>query len=154
MSKIQEKPSALQRKHPALQKMKFITFFSMFVGNFYPRGSGSRIRIRMQGPYSIRIQMQGPHLIRIQSGSGSTTLLPTVPDNRLDRAKDLLSGDLHVVLDLGKDGGLHVVALLPRPLAPHHKPRALLHPAPNVGQDGVHLSLGDLGLGYTDYDVF
>jgi hypothetical protein len=99
----------------------------------------------MQGPYSIRIQMQGPHLIRIKSGSGSTTLLPTVPDNRLDRAKDLLSGDLHGVLDLGKDGGLHVVALLPRPLAPHHQPRTLLHPAPNVGQDGVHLSLGDLG---------
>jgi hypothetical protein len=88
---------------------------------------------------------------RIQPGSGSTTLLPTVPDNRLDRAKDLLSGNLHVVLDLGKDGGLHVVALLSRPLAPHHQPGPLLHPAPNVGQDGVHLSLGDLGLGYSDY---
>jgi hypothetical protein len=27
MSKLQEKPSALKREHPALQKMKFINFF-------------------------------------------------------------------------------------------------------------------------------
>jgi hypothetical protein len=27
MSKLQEKPSALKREHPALQKMKFIYFF-------------------------------------------------------------------------------------------------------------------------------
>jgi hypothetical protein len=100
-----------------------------------------RIRIRMQGPHSIRIR------IRIHNTA-------TVPDNRLDRAKDLLSGNLHVVPDLGKDGGLHVVALLPRPLAPNHQPCPLLHPAPDVGQDGVHLSLGDLGLGYSDYDVY
>jgi hypothetical protein len=41
MYKPQEKPSALKRKHPALQKIKFINFFSMFVGHFYPPGSGS-----------------------------------------------------------------------------------------------------------------
>jgi hypothetical protein len=33
MSKLQEKPSALKREHPALQNMKF--FFSIFVGNFF-----------------------------------------------------------------------------------------------------------------------
>jgi hypothetical protein len=34
MSKLQDKPSALKRKHPA-QKMKFIiNFFSIFVGHF------------------------------------------------------------------------------------------------------------------------
>jgi hypothetical protein len=27
MSQLQEKPSALKREHPALQKMKFINFF-------------------------------------------------------------------------------------------------------------------------------
>ena len=27
MSKLQEKPSALKREHPALQKIKFINFF-------------------------------------------------------------------------------------------------------------------------------
>ena len=27
MSKLQEKPSALKREHPALQKMKFMNFF-------------------------------------------------------------------------------------------------------------------------------
>jgi hypothetical protein len=32
-SKIQEKPSALKRKHRALQNMK-LDFFSIFVGNF------------------------------------------------------------------------------------------------------------------------
>jgi hypothetical protein len=40
MSKLQEKPSVLKREYPALQKMKFINFFSMFVGHFCPSGSG------------------------------------------------------------------------------------------------------------------
>ncbi len=40
MSKLQEKPSALKREHPALQKMKFINFF-MFWGHFCPTGSRS-----------------------------------------------------------------------------------------------------------------
>ncbi len=34
MSKLQEKPSALKREHPAL------FFVSMFVGHFCPPGSG------------------------------------------------------------------------------------------------------------------
>jgi hypothetical protein len=29
-SKLQQKPSALKREHPALQKMKFIIFFKFF----------------------------------------------------------------------------------------------------------------------------
>jgi hypothetical protein len=47
MSKLQEKPSALKREHPALQKIKFINF-SLFVGHFalldpdLDRESGSR----------------------------------------------------------------------------------------------------------------
>jgi hypothetical protein len=40
-SKLQEKPSALKREHAALQQMKFINFFSIFVGHFCPLGSGS-----------------------------------------------------------------------------------------------------------------
>jgi hypothetical protein len=36
-SMLQEKPSALKREHPALQK---IILFSMFVGHFCPPGSG------------------------------------------------------------------------------------------------------------------
>jgi hypothetical protein len=39
-SKLQEKPSALKRDHPALQKMKLINCF-LFIGSFYPPGSGS-----------------------------------------------------------------------------------------------------------------
>ncbi len=39
MSTLQEKPSALKREHPALQKLKFINFF-MFVGHFCPPGPG------------------------------------------------------------------------------------------------------------------
>ncbi len=35
-SKLQEKPSALEREHPALQKIKFINFFSIFAGHFAP----------------------------------------------------------------------------------------------------------------------
>jgi hypothetical protein len=34
--------SALKREHP-LQKMKFINFFSIFVGHFCPPGSGSNL---------------------------------------------------------------------------------------------------------------
>ncbi len=40
-SKLQEKPSALTGEHRALQKMKLIYFFHMFVGHFCPPGSGS-----------------------------------------------------------------------------------------------------------------
>jgi hypothetical protein len=39
-SKLQEKPSALKREHPALQNMKFLNFF-IFLGHFCPPGSGS-----------------------------------------------------------------------------------------------------------------
>ncbi len=47
MSKLQKKPSALKREHPALQNMKFLKFFSVFVGHFCPPGSGFRIRVRI-----------------------------------------------------------------------------------------------------------
>ncbi len=51
---LQEKPSALKRDHPALQKWNLLTF-SILVGKFCPPGSGSRLRIRIQGPLWIRI---------------------------------------------------------------------------------------------------
>ncbi len=38
--KLQEKPSALKREHPALQKMKILFFFGV-LGHFCPPGSGS-----------------------------------------------------------------------------------------------------------------
>jgi hypothetical protein len=41
MSKLQEKPSALKRGHPALQNKKFLNFFLLFVDHFCPAGSGS-----------------------------------------------------------------------------------------------------------------
>ncbi len=42
--KLQEKPSALKREHPALQKMKILSFFLFFWDIFLP----SWIRIRIQ----------------------------------------------------------------------------------------------------------
>ncbi len=45
MSKLQEKPSALKREHPALKKMKFMNFFYA-CGSFFP----SWIRIRIANP--------------------------------------------------------------------------------------------------------
>ncbi len=33
-SKLQEKPSALKREHPALQNFKFLPFFPIFEGHF------------------------------------------------------------------------------------------------------------------------
>jgi hypothetical protein len=41
MSKVQEKIAAFKRENPAFQNMKFLNFISIFVGNFYPPGSGS-----------------------------------------------------------------------------------------------------------------
>ncbi len=77
MSKLQNKPSALKREHPALQKIKFLIFFCFFLlviflkiffggfiyffpRTFYPprsgSGSGFRIRIRIQWSDWIRIR--------------------------------------------------------------------------------------------------
>jgi len=44
LSKLQEKPSAFRREHPALQMMKLINCFLLFytfLGHFCPPGSGS-----------------------------------------------------------------------------------------------------------------
>jgi hypothetical protein len=75
MSKLQKKPSALKREHPALHNMKLKKKF-YFSGSFLPSrsgfgfGSGFQIRIRISNTDPDQ------HLIdiRIQSGSGSETL--------------------------------------------------------------------------------
>jgi hypothetical protein len=41
MTKLQEKPSALKREHPALKKIKFINFF-LYLWEFLSSGYGSR----------------------------------------------------------------------------------------------------------------
>ncbi len=66
-----KKPLALKTEHPALQNMKFLSLFFIFVGPFCPSGAGSGFRIRIHRPDSIRIQ----------SGSGSETpgRAPSVP---------------------------------------------------------------------------
>jgi hypothetical protein len=46
-SKLQKKPSALKREHPALQNMKFLNF-STLVGHFCPPRSGFGFRIRIR----------------------------------------------------------------------------------------------------------
>jgi hypothetical protein len=43
---LQEKPSA----HPALQNLKYLNFFSIFVGHFRPPGSGSTDLIESLDP--------------------------------------------------------------------------------------------------------
>jgi hypothetical protein len=42
MSKLQKKPSALKREHPALHNMKFLNFF-YFCGSFLPSWIRTRI---------------------------------------------------------------------------------------------------------------
>ncbi len=42
--------------HPALQNIKFLSLFSIFVGHFCPPGFGSRFRIRIHWPDWIRIR--------------------------------------------------------------------------------------------------
>jgi hypothetical protein len=51
MSKLQEKPSALKREHPAL-KNEIYELFSKFVVHFLP----SWIRIRIHGTHCIQIR--------------------------------------------------------------------------------------------------
>jgi hypothetical protein len=59
VSKLQKKPSALKREHPALQNMKYL----IFVDHFCPPGSGSGFRIRIQIP------IHWPDWIRIRNTS-------------------------------------------------------------------------------------
>jgi hypothetical protein len=54
MFKLQEKTSALKKEHPALPKMKFITFFCYVCGSFLP--SWIRIRIANLDADPIRIR--------------------------------------------------------------------------------------------------
>ncbi len=69
IKKLQEKPSALKREHPELKKMKFINFFSTFVGLFALLDPDpdcesrlrNRIRIRIQGtPIESRSRSTAP----------------------------------------------------------------------------------------------
>jgi hypothetical protein len=47
-SKLQKKLSAHKREHPALQKVKFLSFLWYLVGHFCPPGSGSGFRIQIR----------------------------------------------------------------------------------------------------------
>ena len=62
MSNIQEKLSALKREHPALQKMKLLTFSSIFVGRFLP----SWIRIRDPGT-PLNSDPDPQHFLRVSA---------------------------------------------------------------------------------------
>ncbi len=64
MSKLQEKPSARKKEHPAFQKMIFLPLdCSLFSGAFFPS-------------WNRRIRIQGSHWIRVQSGSTTMILTP------------------------------------------------------------------------------
>ncbi len=82
-SKLQKKPSAVKRIHPALQNMKFLNF-STFVGHFCPPRSGSGFR--------IRIRIHWPEWIWIQFGSGSATL--TNGDTLYQNSDNLIGGKI------------------------------------------------------------
>ncbi len=83
-SKLQKKPSALRRGHPAVQNMKFLKFFIFFCLFFLLAGriqipipdpdseSGSRYRIWIK----IRIHWSDSIRIRIQSGSKTPGSVP------------------------------------------------------------------------------
>ncbi len=59
-SKLQKKPQAIKREHPALQNMKFLILSIFFVGHFCPpiSGSGFRIWNRIHWLDWIRIQSE------------------------------------------------------------------------------------------------
>ncbi len=69
MSKLQEKPLALKREHPALQKPEIYQLFSMFVGHFCPHISGST---------ALEKARQTEEIAHIQ-GSGDLIWRPTHP---------------------------------------------------------------------------
>jgi hypothetical protein len=59
LSKLQEKPLAQIREHPALQNSKVSSVFSLFVGHFCPSETGSG----SSRPKSIRIRNAGERLL-------------------------------------------------------------------------------------------
>jgi hypothetical protein len=69
MPKLQEKPSALKREHPALQKIKILSFFYFF-GSFLP----SWIRIRIRNLYADPDPAAQINADPSGYGSGSETL--------------------------------------------------------------------------------
>jgi hypothetical protein len=82
-SKLQEKPSALQRDHPALQKLKFTNCFIFFWVIF------------------ALLDPETPIRIRIQSGSGSATLKESQIQGHLQTANGPEpSFFIHVTLDI------------------------------------------------------
>jgi hypothetical protein len=70
MPKQQEKPSALKSEHPALQKMKILSFF-LFFGHFSP----SWIRIRIRNLYADPDPTAQINADPCGSGSGSENLI-------------------------------------------------------------------------------
>jgi len=72
MPKLQEKPSALKREHPALQKMKILSFF-LYFGSFSP----SWIRIRIRNLYADPDTDPTAQINADPCGSGSETLKKT-----------------------------------------------------------------------------
>ncbi len=59
-SKLQEKPSALKREHPALRNMNVLELFSIFASHFCPPGFGS------SRPNPLRIHPDPPqHWLRL-----------------------------------------------------------------------------------------
>jgi hypothetical protein len=66
MSKLQEKPSALKRGHPALQKMKFFNFISIFVGHFCLTWIWIQTRIVNQDPDKDPGTPMNPYPIQIR----------------------------------------------------------------------------------------
>jgi hypothetical protein len=73
MPKLQEKPSALKREDPALQKMKILSFFQFFFGSFLPSW------IRIHNLYADPDPDQAAQINADPCGSGSETLPYNVP---------------------------------------------------------------------------
>ncbi len=88
MSKLQEKPSALKREHPTLQKMKFINFFLCLWVIF---------ALLDPDPIQIRIRIQRPHWTRIRT---RIQIHSTVYKSRLLSLLNIWSGSTAFLVNL------------------------------------------------------
>ena len=84
-SKLQKKPSALKREHPALQNRKFLNFF-YFCGSFLLSWIRIRIRIRIHWPDWIRIQIRNPAI----QHCGDKVFISDSPQNFFKKRCNLL----------------------------------------------------------------
>ena len=82
------------------------------VGAVDPGGTGAQLLARPEGTVDVLGEDGGGKTVDGVVGLANDVLIVIKLDDNTNGAEDLLLDDLNVVLDIGEDGGLDVVALV------------------------------------------